>query len=56
MPVYTWEWRNVDGSERKVEINTVMGLEVARDRATSYFPSDAKALEYIKNNAPNVVE
>jgi hypothetical protein len=57
MPVvYKWEWLNEDGSERKVEINTSMGKEVARQRALSYFPSDQVALEYIKNNEPEEIQ
>lgn len=52
MPVYVWSWIREDGSNRRIEINTVMGVEVARERACELFKDDTDAQEYIKNNEP----
>ena len=51
--MYRWTWKNEDGSERKVEIRTMHGLEVARQRALAFFPDDTVATDYISNNPPD---
>ena len=51
--MYRWTWTLEDGSERKVEITTMQGLEVARQRALAFFPGDKVAEDYISNNPPD---
>lgn len=53
--VYRWTWKLEDGSERKVEITTMQGLEVARQRALAFFPGDKVAEDYISNNPPDTL-
>ena len=53
--MYRWTWKNEDGSERKVEITTMQGLEVARQRALAFFPGDHVAEDYISNNPPDAI-
>lgn len=52
--IYRWEWINNDGSQRRVEISTFHGKEVARQRALSTFPfsTDPVARSFISNNDP----
>lgn len=53
--IYRWTWKNDDGSDRKVEISTMMGVQVARQRALTFFPDDPHAQQYIMMNEPEIV-
>lgn len=52
--LYKWQWTTAEGSERKIEINTMMGEDVARERALSFFLNDPVAQEYIQTNPPEI--
>lgn len=49
---YTWEWTLEDGSVRKVEIETALGIETARQRALAFFPNDDAAQSFISSHDP----
>lgn len=50
--LYRWVWKTEDGSDRRFEINTFQGKEVARERAIATFQYDPFSVEYLKNNEP----
>ena len=49
---YRWEWKNDDGSNRKIEISTFQSKDVAREKALAYFPNDQNAIDYIMATEP----
>ena len=54
MSIYVWSWKLDDGSDRHIEITTMMGIDVARQRACALFPEDTIAQEYITEHEPVV--